>query len=1097
MKMKNQLQEKKKEKIIIQIKNTNIKKKKEKFIIQIKNDKRKKNSTSTPNSASINSDVQSDFDSNKKISSPKKEKKIHVLSLPPEREKSKEEKKNNEDNKNDNSKEVNIKNKKKHGESKKDISVESKKEAILKIINNSATSNNPENQEEIKKNNSSSSKQQDKRNVENEALLSNPTKKDSPNKNGEIEHEKQKPRGRPPKSGKKKIKKESIESKTTDENKDNSKINDNNDNNETEKTTITEQKETTSNVNSMSTVDNSNKILQDKEIRAEPETEVKKHRGRPKKGRSSSSVHYINPRSHSVISQRRHEEEEMTEEMILEEEVSDPKGDEKVDIDGVLKDGRKYNVRTFILPHRSPTRIYMFTLDAAKQIGYKDSYLFLTKYPGVKRLWTNDEDRNYLCDKGILNNLLRNRSSGICTARNIFQQLGHEIIFNGRPIEDDYYVSNPNHNEEYHIHTNHDDTNSGMETDDTKDDEMSLRSQTPLYMGSPLVNSHYTQGSGHTHHPSHSHNHHGHHKSTTSVTNLLSAKEYFLQTLYQSAAEYNIAIQKSRKDSFYDIHTKINQVAQRIDMVEPTLEIKKENSSNVSIPSKKEYNLHFYSDDYSNTYQPTNHKSTKSQWEIINKEDYTQYPFALMDGQYQGLFSIYPRFKPNDKIQNLEDEYISTNTGNHITDIKPNVPEFIGNVHGDYIANPYFQKFRMSPSPSTTKGRHSHRFRSHHDSLNDTSSIASTPTLKSVPLEDVRKKRRGRPPRRGRPKRESFETYYDNEEENDDEYNNMALDQKKSSTNEDEIVDIINNDENENNIISPLNENVCVHCQSVDPPKHLYEKIDPSIQPRNMVIKCSVCDRNQHPCCCDIYDPYMISKILSYPWQCNDCKLCLKCNKAGDESKLLFCDLCDRGYHTYCLVPKLEKLPKGLWVCQQCAICASCHSNKPNKELNNNMITRRSINQPSTDWKHAVTYINKDTNEEEEVTIDIEDENAHDNRRQIYIATFCNSCYEHFQSKRFCPICFRCYKEHDSDISMICCDNCDRWIDVDCDSDLDDEKYQSLCEHSDAKYLCPFCDPTKLQKLKKKILSSNRRIVKYKGYGIIVPPFFVPRNQTT
>ncbi|OUM69851.1 hypothetical protein PIROE2DRAFT_37862 [Piromyces sp. E2] len=86
-----------------------------------------------------------------------------------------------------------------------------------------------------------------------------------------------------------------------------------------------------------------------------------------------------------------------------------------------------------------------------------------------------------------------------------------------------------------------------------------------------------------------------------------------------------------------------------------------------------------------------------------------------------------------------------------------------------------------------------------------------------------------------------------------------------------------------------------------------------------MVIKCSVCHRNQHPCCCDIYDPYMISKILSYPWQCNDCKLCLKCNEAGDESKLLFCDLCDRGYHTYCLVPKLEKLPKGLWVCEQCA----------------------------------------------------------------------------------------------------------------------------------------------------------------------------------
>jgi hypothetical protein len=853
----------KKEKIIIQIKNTNVKKKKEKFIIQIKNDKRKKGTS--PNSATVNSEIQNDFDSNKKQSSPKKEKKILVLS--PDKEKSKKEKKNNEDNKNDNGKEITGKNKKKHSENKKDISVESKKEAILKIINNSATSNNPESQEGKKKNDSTS-KQHNKKNIEDNEILLSPIKKGSLNKDNDIENEKPKPRGRPPKSIKKKMKKESIDSKTMNESKDESKTTEVY---ETEQSITTEQKETPSNIDSISSIDKSDNIPQDKEIKIESETEAKKHRGRPKKGRNSNITHHhhINPRSHLALAQRRHEEEEMTEEMILEEEISDPKGDEKVDIDGVLKDGRKYNVRTFILPHRSPTRIYMFTLDAAKQIGYKDSYLFLTKYPGVRRLWTNQDDRNYLCDNGIMNNLLRNRSSGICTARNIFQQLGHDIIFNGRPIIDDYYVSNPNHNDKYHIHTNHDDIASGMETDDTKDEEMSSTSQTPHYMGSTLANSHYTQGSSHARHPSHSHNYHGHHKSTTNVTNLLSAKEYFLQTLYQSAAEYNIAIQKSRKNSFFDIHTKINQVAQRIDMVEPSLEKKKDNLSNNSIPTKKDFNLHFYSDDYSATYHPVNDKSNKGQWEIVLKEDYTQYPFALMDGQYQGLYSIYPRFKPNDDIQNLEEEYISSNTVNKIIEIKPNVPEFIGNVHGDYIANPYFQKFRMSPSPPVSRGRHGHRFRSHHDSLNDTSSIASTPTIKSVTLEDMKRKRRGRPARRGRPKRESYETYYDNEEENDgyessklkQEDDTMIMDQKKTSNNEDEIVDVVNDDD-DHEIISPLNEDVCVHCQSVDPPEQLHDKIDPSIQPRNMVIKCSVCHRNQHPCCCDIYDPYMIAKIL-------------------------------------------------------------------------------------------------------------------------------------------------------------------------------------------------------------------------------------------
>jgi len=192
--------------------------------------------------------------------------------------------------------------------------------------------------------------------------------------------------------------------------------------------------------------------------------------------------------------------------------------------------------------------------------------------------------------------------------------------------------------------------------------------------------------------------------------------------------------------------------------------------------------------------------------------------------------------------------------------------------NGDYIANPYFAQFRMSPTPST-RGRHNPRFRSHHDSLNDTSSIASTPTMKSLPLEDTKKvgrPRRGRPRRVGRPRRESYEAYYDDNEDDEMEdahgpkssvEDTRMAEDHKSYAQEDEIVDVVNDDDN-GPLSSPLNENVCIHCQSVDPPENLIGKIDSSIQPQNMVIKCSVCHRNQHPCCCDIYDPYMISKIL-------------------------------------------------------------------------------------------------------------------------------------------------------------------------------------------------------------------------------------------
>jgi len=45
------------------------------------------------------------------------------------------------------------------------------------------------------------------------------------------------------------------------------------------------------------------------------------------------------------------------------------------------------------------------------------------------------------------------------------------------------------------------------------------------------------------------------------------------------------------------------------------------------------------------------------------------------------------------------------------------------------------------------------------------------------------------------------------------------------------------------------------------------------------------------------------------------CQLC----KGGDnEDKLLLCDACDRGYHTYCFNPPLDSVPDGDWYCYEC-----------------------------------------------------------------------------------------------------------------------------------------------------------------------------------
>jgi histone-lysine N-methyltransferase SETD2/UMP-CMP kinase len=47
------------------------------------------------------------------------------------------------------------------------------------------------------------------------------------------------------------------------------------------------------------------------------------------------------------------------------------------------------------------------------------------------------------------------------------------------------------------------------------------------------------------------------------------------------------------------------------------------------------------------------------------------------------------------------------------------------------------------------------------------------------------------------------------------------------------------------------------------------------------------------------------------------CELCGS-NDAVYDDQFLLCDNCNRGYHTFCLIPKLEKIPEGAWFCPRC-----------------------------------------------------------------------------------------------------------------------------------------------------------------------------------
>ncbi|XP_075867750.1 lysine-specific demethylase 5A isoform X2 [Nelusetta ayraudi] len=57
-----------------------------------------------------------------------------------------------------------------------------------------------------------------------------------------------------------------------------------------------------------------------------------------------------------------------------------------------------------------------------------------------------------------------------------------------------------------------------------------------------------------------------------------------------------------------------------------------------------------------------------------------------------------------------------------------------------------------------------------------------------------------------------------------------------------------------------------------------------------------------------------------------DLYLCLVCGRGDEEDRLLLCDGCDDSYHTFCLIPPLQDVPRGDWRCPKC-VAEEC--NKP------------------------------------------------------------------------------------------------------------------------------------------------------------------------
>ncbi|KAI8830665.1 chromatin remodelling complex Rsc7/Swp82 subunit-domain-containing protein, partial [Chytriomyces cf. hyalinus JEL632] len=617
----------------------------------------------------------------------------------------------------------------------------------------------------------------------------------------------------------------------------------------------------------------------------------------------------------------------------------DKEGEAKMSADGELLGGRVFKVRTFKLA-RHPTKLYMLTLDVARALGFRDSYLLHLKNPQIRRLFATDEDKQRLEAMDLLASNFRSRPLGIMSTRTVFKHFGYLMLVRGKPVRDDYMCTGKVEPENWVYPEDENDRMSGAGSDD-EDRGIGDDSETAVSSTEPISSENATD------------------VSSSAVIQVVSNPRSEAQMLKAaaSAAEFNSRLRaQRRRGRFLDIHTNVEQVPQ---LGQPShVLIEKQLGG-----QEKGMVLEVSFGDIKS--KPAS--SELEDWMAIKRsQDAAHYPISIMPGQYQAAYSVHDaRKSESDAVSNDGSE--------------PNVAF----------------SYDQTPAPPT-------------------------PTARMVPV----------------PKQVSVIKQLNTNP-------NATPGGKKSKA-------------------SNLQDMECAICHGTDPPD---DEFDPN--PPSVLLRCAECGLGHHLTCADIMTPVMVSKVLmpGAKWKCGNCKMCEVCNKAGeDETLMVLCDACDKGYHTYCLNPKMDKAPSGSWHCPGCRICISC----------NNSAT-------TMDWRHvSVPPSHEDT--------------AVTGKMDIYACTYCAPCHKRFLADQFCPLCFHVYKEELEDIAMACCDVCDRWIHVGCDPELSEARYKKL-DALGAKYTCVLCTEgaSKVNALIQRLDKTNRsakpsKLMMYHGKYLVVPP---------
>lgn len=89
---------------------------------------------------------------------------------------------------------------------------------------------------------------------------------------------------------------------------------------------------------------------------------------------------------------------------------------------------------------------------------------------------------------------------------------------------------------------------------------------------------------------------------------------------------------------------------------------------------------------------------------------------------------------------------------------------------------------------------------------------------------------------------------------------------------------------------------------------------------------CVDCGEAFHSFCANV-PIHSMTEAAAAGWRCPNCKICeLSGEVPSDDTQMIFCEMCDRGFSLGLLDPPLTRAPPGLWVCGQCVECQYCRN---------------------------------------------------------------------------------------------------------------------------------------------------------------------------